>query len=59
VPYCFHKKFLPRPIDFVKKSIQRATLPEVGRTRHRRKPLAILVVSTHHAEGGGLLRSRS
>jgi len=43
---------VPRLIDFVKKSIQRATLPEVGRTRHRRKPRAILAVSTRHAERG-------
>jgi hypothetical protein len=46
VPYCFHGKFLPCPIDFVKKSIQRATLPEVGRARqqnNRDSPRAVLI----------------
>src|SRR6266513_1941129 len=50
VPYRFHKQSVSRLMAFVKKSIQRATLPEVGRTGHRRKPRAILAVSTRHAQ---------
>jgi hypothetical protein len=45
VPYCFHRQFLPCLIDFVKKSIQPATLPEqLSGYRRIEPPLLSLAV---------------